>query len=72
MLNKNKITTNTVLAILLFLTFNNPLLAAATESSKDISIFFCNQNIRIAPTQVKTSDLKKAMDLFVTAVQLAS
>mgnify|MGYP001161471754 FL=1 len=31
-----------------------------------------NQNIRIAPTQVKTSDLKKAMDLFVTAVQLAN
>ena len=31
-----------------------------------------NQNIRIAPTQVKTSDLKKAMDLFVTVVQLAN
>ncbi len=30
-----------------------------------------NQNIRLAPTQVKNSDLKKAMDLFVTAVCLA-
>ena len=30
-----------------------------------------NQNIRIAPTQVKNSDLKKAMELFVTAVCLA-
>ena len=30
-----------------------------------------NQNIRIAPTQVKNSDLKKAMELFVTAVCLS-
>ena len=30
-----------------------------------------NQIIRLAPTQVKNSDLKKAMDLFVTAVCLA-
>ena len=30
-----------------------------------------NQNIRIAPTQVKKSDLKKAMELFVTAVCLS-
>ena len=39
MLNKNKILSNTVLAVLLFLTFNGTLLAAATESSKEISIF---------------------------------
>ena len=30
-----------------------------------------NQNIRIAPTQVKNSDLKKAMELFITAVCLS-
>ena len=30
-----------------------------------------NQNIRIAPTKVKNSDLKKAMELFVTAVCLS-
>ena len=39
MLNKNKILSNTVLAVLVFLTFNGTLLAAATESSKEISIF---------------------------------
>ena len=39
MTNKNKISTNAVLTILLFLTFNSTLLAAVSESSKDISIF---------------------------------